>query len=124
MFQFRGFQRKPFMIGRTISQYRIIEKLGQGGMGVVYRAEDTKLHRSVAIKMLPHGLGADEGQKTRFLQKAREAAAIDHANIGAIYEIDETNDGDLFITMAYYKGETLKERIRRCHAPLDDTVAI
>src|SRR5438105_151728 len=100
------------MIGKVISQYRIIEKLGKGGMGVVYRAEDIKLHRSVAIKMLSYDLGADEEQKARFLQEARAASAIDHANIGAIYEIDQTDEGDLFIAMAYYEGETLKERIR------------
>ena len=112
------------MIGTIISQYRIIEKLGQGGMGVVYRAEDMKLDRSVAIKMLPHGIGADEDQKTRFLQEARAASAIDHVNIGSIYGIDETPDGDLFIAMAFYEGETLKERIRKGQVPLEEAVGI
>lgn len=112
------------MVGKTISQYRIVDKLGQGGMGVVYRAEDVKLHRFVAIKMLPYEIGADEEQKARFLQEARAASAIDHPNIGAIYEIDETPDGDLFIAMAYYEGETLRERIRRGELSLDEALGI
>ncbi len=113
-----------YMIGKTISQYQIVEKLGQGGMGVVYRAEDTKLNRSVAIKMLPFELGADEDQKTRFLQEARAASAMDHPNIGAIYEIDETPEGDLFIAMAYYEGETLKQLIQKGPLPLETAIDI
>src|SRR5262245_7573249 len=71
------------VIGRVISQYRIVEKLRQGAMGVVYRAEDLKLNRQVAVKMLPPDVGHDEEQKKRFLQEARAASAIDHVNIGS-----------------------------------------
>ena len=98
------------MIGKTISHYRILEKLGEGGMGVVYKAEDTKLKRAVALKFLPpHALGNDE-ERTRFVHEAQAAAALDHINICTIYEIDEA-DGQTFIAMAYVPGQSLKEKI-------------
>ncbi|MBI4811228.1 MAG: protein kinase [Ignavibacteriales bacterium] len=99
------------MIGQTISHYRILEKLGEGGMGVVYRAEDTKLGRCVAMKFLPPHVGTDEEKKSRFIQEARTASVIDHPNIGAIYEINETPDGSMYIVMACYDGDSLKNRI-------------
>jgi serine/threonine protein kinase/tetratricopeptide (TPR) repeat protein len=101
------------MIGRTLRQYRIEEVLGRGGMGVVYRARDTRLDRTVALKFLPPHLGADEAAKERFLVEARAAAALDHPNVCAIYEIGEDAEGRLFIAMAHYEGETLTEKIAR-----------
>jgi len=98
------------MIGKTILHYKILEKLGEGGMGVVYKAEDTKLKRAVALKFLPpHALGNDE-ERTRFVHEAQAAAALDHINICTIYEIDEA-DGQTFIAMAYVPGQSLKEKI-------------
>ena len=112
------------MIGKTISHYKIIEKLGEGGMGVVYKAEDTKLQRFVAIKLLPPHLSADEEATRRFIHEARAASSLDHSNIGTIYEIDETNDGQTFIAMAFYKGETLRERIDRGEVSLEEALGI
>ncbi|HEX9975093.1 MAG TPA: protein kinase [bacterium] len=99
------------MIGKAISHYRILEKLGEGGMGVVYKAEDTKLKRHVALKFLPTSLTADDEAKERFIQEAQAASALDHPNICTIYEINETDEGQMFIAMAYYGGEILKNKI-------------
>jgi tetratricopeptide (TPR) repeat protein/predicted Ser/Thr protein kinase len=98
-------------------KYRIIEELGRGGMGVVYKAEDTKLKRHVGLKLLPPDLTRDTQAKERFILEARAASALDHPNICTIHEIDETEDGRMFIAMAYYEGETLKAKIDR--GPLD-----
>ncbi|HNR40286.1 MAG TPA: protein kinase [Acidobacteriota bacterium] len=100
------------MIGQTVSHYRIIEKLGEGGMGVVYKAEDTALQRTVALKFLPPVLTRDADAKQRFLHEARAAARLDHPNICAVHEIGETADGSLYIVMACYEGQTLRERLR------------
>jgi non-specific serine/threonine protein kinase len=110
------------MIGQTISHYNILEKLGGGGMGVVYKAEDIKLKRLVALKFLPPDLTRDDEAKERFVHEAQAASALDHPNICTIYEIDETEDGQLFIAMAYYKGETLKKKIDRGPLPLDEAL--
>jgi len=110
------------MLGKTISHYRILEKLGVGGMGIVYKAEDTKLRRMVALKFLPPELTRDAEAKTRFIQEAQAASALDHQNICTIHEIDETSESQLFICMAHYEGETLKELIQR--GPLDAREAV
>ena len=100
------------MIGTTVSHYKIIEKLGEGGMGVVYKAEDTRLNRFAALKFLPN-LGADEEEKMRFIQEARAASSIEHNNICTVYEIGETKEGNVFIALAYYDGITLKKKIQK-----------
>ncbi len=98
------------MVGQTISHYNILEKLGEGGMGVVYKAQDTTLDRFVAIKFLPAHLSATGENKSRFLQEAKSAAALNHPNILNVYEIDE-KDGMMFLVMEYLEGETLKDHL-------------
>jgi formylglycine-generating enzyme required for sulfatase activity/cephalosporin-C deacetylase-like acetyl esterase len=112
------------MIGKTISHYRIIEKLGGGGMGVVYRAEDIRLKRIVALKFLPPELTRDEEAKKRFIHEAQAASALQHRNICTIHEIDETPDGQMFICMDCYDGETLKQKIVRGRVPVREAVDI
>ncbi len=112
------------MIGQTVSHYRITKQLGAGGMGVVYEAVDTKLDRTVALKFLPPELTRDPDAKARFVQEAKAASTLDHPNVCNIHEIDETDDGQLFIVMACYEGETLRQKIERGPLPLHEAVDI
>ena len=112
------------MIGRTISHYKILEKLGQGGMGVVYKAEDISLERTVALKFLPPHLVSAAEAEERFIHEAKAASALDHNNICNIHEIGKTDDGQTFIAMAYYEGETLREKIEREPLKLEEAVDI
>jgi TolB-like protein/Tfp pilus assembly protein PilF len=100
------------MIGKTISHYKILEKLGDGGMGEVFLAEDTKLKRKVALKFLPKEFSRDPEAKKRFMEEARSSSHLDHNNICVIYDIKETDDGQLFIIMNYCKGDTLLDIIK------------
>ena len=111
------------MIGQTISHYRMTEKLGEGGMGIVYKAEDTKLKRPVALKFLRSDVLEDEEHKERFLREAQAAAALDHPNICTVYEINEA-DGQTFLSMAYLEGETVKEKIKARPLKLEEALDI
>jgi class 3 adenylate cyclase/tetratricopeptide (TPR) repeat protein len=110
--------------GRVISHYLIGERLGSGGMGLVHRARDERLGRTIALKFLPPHLGGSEDAKRRFMLEARAAAALEHPNVCTIYEIGETPEGDLFIAMPFYEGETLESRLTRGPLPVDDAVGI
>lgn len=112
------------MTGKTISHYRLLEKLGQGGMGVIYKAEDTKLKRLVALKFLPPDLTRDEEAKERFVNEAQAASALDHPNLCTIYEIDEDEEGRMFIAMAYYEGETLQKKVASGKLQVADAIEI
>ena len=112
------------MIGKTILHYKIIEKLGEGGMGVVYKAEDTKLKRDVAIKSLPRQIAASEEEGERFKIEAQAAAALNHPNIATIHAIEEQDD-EMFIVMEYIEGKELKEIVeahRDVPLPVDEII--
>jgi serine/threonine protein kinase/WD40 repeat protein len=109
------------MIGQSISHYRILEKLGEGGMGVVYKARDTKLNRDVALKFLPQGLSSHEPERARFLHEAQAAAALNHPNICTIHDIAAEGD-DQFIVMEYVDGVTLREKIAEVKMQMADCI--
>ena len=111
------------MIGKTISHYKILEKLGEGGMGVVYKAEDTKLKREVAIKFLPRFISANKEERQRFEIEAQAAAALNHPNIAHIYAIEET-DNEMFIVMELIDGKELKDRIKIDPIPNEEVINI
>ena len=115
---------KNIFSGQTISHYRITEKLGSGGMGEVYKAEDLKLKRIVALKFLSKNFSSDNEAKKRFIIEAQSASALQHKNICTIHEIDETEEGQIFICMDYYEGETLKKKIERGAIYFDEAVKI
>jgi len=110
--------------GRHLRHYLIEERVGAGGMGVVYRATDTRLDRTVMLKFLRRHLGPEASARERFVREAKAASALDHPNICTVYEIDETPGGDPYIVMAYYTGETLGERLARGRLPVDEALDI
>jgi len=101
------------MLGKKISHYRIIERIGEGGMGVIYLAEDIRLQREVALKFLPPDLTRDPAARERLIREAQVASALDHPAICTVFEIDQTPDEQMYIAMAYYPGQTLKQKIER-----------
>jgi len=118
------------MIGKTISHYKILERLGGGGMGVVYKAKDLVLERNVAIKFLPQSFNMNESSKQRFIHEAKSASSLQHNNICKIHEINETKDldnvssGQMYICMEYYEGETLKSKIENGPLPFNEAFEI
>ena len=112
------------LVGSTIGQYEITAPLGGGGMGVVYAARDIKLGRRVALKFLPPQWSHDESAKQRFVREAQAASATDHPNICTIHDIGTASDGQLFIVMAYYDGETLKQRLERGYLEIEQAVDV
>ena len=112
------------MVGTTVTHYRILEHLGGGGMGVVYKAQDLKLDRPVALKFLPPALTRDPEAKERFIHEAKAASSLQHNNICTVHDIDQTDDGQVFIVMDLYDGETLEKQIERGALPIDQAVEI
>jgi serine/threonine protein kinase/tetratricopeptide (TPR) repeat protein len=112
------------MISQVVSHYKILERLGGGGMGVVYKAQDLKLDRSVALKFLPPDLTRDPEAKQRFVHEAKAASALQHTNICVVHDIDETSDGQMFICMEYLEGETLKKKIERGPLKISEAIDI
>ena len=111
------------MIGKTVSHYKILEKIGEGGMGIVYKAQDTKLDRIVALKFLPQYLASDLHEKERFFHEAKAASALNHTNITTIHEIDEY-EGQVFIVMEYVEGQTLKPMLEKETLPIKRVLEI
>lgn len=112
------------MIGKIISHYKVLEKIGEGGMGVVYKAEDTKLDRIVALKFLPQYLTTTDTERARFLQEAKAAAALNHPNVCVIHEIQDSAD-EPFIVMEYINGQTIRDVLgngRDRSLPIDDAL--
>ncbi len=112
------------MLGREVDHYRILGHLGGGGMGVVYKAEDSRLQRTVALKFLPPSLTRDPVAKSRFLQEARAASALDHPNVCTVYDVGEIEDDRLYLAMPAYDGETVKQKVQRGPLPVEEAVDI
>jgi serine/threonine protein kinase len=121
---FSGKRGENSMIGTIVSHYKIISKLGAGGMGVVYKAQDLKLDRFVALKFLPPYLSNDVDVKQRFIHEAKAASALQHSNICSIHDIDDAVEDQLFIVMDYYEGETLEEKIKEKRLKKEDAIEI
>jgi len=119
----RQHRRSP-VIGRVVSHYEILEEVGSGGMGTVYKARDTRLDRLVALKFLPVEWRRDEDARERFSREAKAASAIDHPHICTVYDIGETEDGRMYIAMAYYPGQTLTRRISHGALPVETVLTI
>ena len=111
------------MVGTRVSHYRVVAPLGEGGMGVVYLAEDEQLERKVALKFIAPSISADPSARARLIREARTAGVLDHPNIATVYEAGEGN-GQLFVAMAYYPGDTLKARIARGPLPVDEAACL
>lgn len=109
------------MIGQSILHYKILDKLGEGGMGVVYKAHDTKLDREVALKFLPHYVASSDTERARFLQEAKAAATLNHPNVCVIYDIQEA-DGQQFIVMEYVDGMTVKQKFSKSPLKIDEAI--
>src|SRR5713226_4466402 len=109
------------MVGQTISHYKILEKLGEGGMGIVYKAQDLKLDRLVALKFLPERVSTSEQDRARFIQEAKAAASLNHNNICTIHGVEE-HDGQIFIIMEYIEGGTLREKLP--YTKVDDALSV
>jgi serine/threonine protein kinase len=112
------------MINQTISHYKILEKIGEGGMGVVYRAHDTTLDRDVALKFLPRDLSGSQEERSRFIHEAKAASALDHPNICTIHEVGEAPDGQMFIAMGYYDGPSVSRKIGQGRLDVQEAVFI
>jgi len=112
------------MIGKTISHYKITEELGGGGVGIVYKAQDLKLDRFVALKFLRSNLSSDEEERKRFINEAKAISVLNHNNICTIYDIDVTQEGQMFICMAYYEGETLEKKISYKYFKIDEALDV
>ncbi len=115
---------KMEMVGKTISHFKILEKLGEGGMGTIYKAEDTKLNRTVALRFLPAELTKDPAIKRRLIHETQAASALQYNNICSIHDTDETGDGQLFIVTDCYEGESLKGKIARGSLRLEEVLDI
>ena len=111
------------MIGSTVSHYRILDKLGEGGMGVVYKAQDTRLERLVALKFLPTDIAQLEAAKQRFVKEARAASSLNHPNVAMVYDVGETETHS-FIAMELVEGETLRSRLRRERLTIEEVQAL
>ena len=111
------------MVGQTISHYKVLSEVGRGGMGVVYKAQDTKLERTVALKFLASHLLEDEEARKRFHREAKAAAGLSHPNICTVHEIGEA-DGETFIVMAYVEGQSVKQKIQERPLKLEEALDI